>query len=282
MNKRRLNVVVLYSLMVLLSLAMIFPFIWTFLASVKSESENISPIFKMLPDGNFFEWQWSNYTAAMEQMFFWRSLSNTMIVLIPKLFGDVIMSAITAYGFARFEFPYKKQIFLVLLASLIVPFEITMIPMYFLYSQLGWIDTYLPLVVPVMFGGASGFIFFLTMYFITMPQDLVAAARVDGLNDLEIFFKIYLPISLPAMIVVCIWSFQGTWNDLLGPLIWLQSSEKFTLQLSLASLSNTTTYHVDQGVMMAGTILVMIPILLLFIALQRYILDSSKSSGIKG
>lgn len=281
MSKRTLTKIAIYLLMSVFAITMVFPFLWTFFASTKSEAQNISPVFQLLPEGSFFDWQWSNYIKAIDIMKYWQAFGNTLIILVPKLFGDVVISAFIAYAFARFEFPYKRTIFLILLATLIIPFEISMIPMYFIYSQIGWIDTYLPLIVPAFFG-ASQFIFFLTMYFLTMPEDLVAAARIDGLSDIEIFFKIYLPISMPAMVVVSIWSFQGTWNDLLGPLIWLQSADKFTLQLSLASISKSTTYHVDTGVILAGTVLVMIPILLLFIGLQRYLLDSTKTSGIKG
>ena len=280
-RERFLKNSILYIIMILIAVLMVFPFLWTFLSSVKSQSENISQVFKLLPEGNIFEWEWSNYSTAIESMDFMRGLVNTLIITIPKLFGDIFVSACVAYGFSRFDFPYKKQIFLVLLASLMVPFEVTMVPLYYVYSQMGWINTYLPLILPSIFG-ASQFIFFLTMYFMTMPEDIISAAKIDGLNDFEIFTKMYIPISIPAFVVVGIWSFQGSWNDLLGPLIWLQSAEKFTLQLSLASLSNTTTYHVEQGVILAATILVMIPILILFISLQRYILESSKTSGIKG
>lgn len=280
--KKKLTVIFLYALMVLIAISMVFPFLWTFLASVKTQAENISTTFQLLPDGNFLAWHWQNYSEAMRVMNFGQSFMNTVIILVPKMFGDVVVSSLVAYGFARFEFPYKTQIFLILLATLMIPFEVTMIPLYIVYAKIGWINTFLPLIAPAFIGGASQFIFFLTMYFITIPEDLVSAARVDGLNDFDIFSKIYLPISVPAIVVVAIWSFQGTWNDLLGPLIWLQSSDKFTLQLSLASIANTTTYQVDQGVILAGTVLVMLPILILFLCLQGYILDSAKSSGIKG
>lgn len=280
--KKKLTVIALYTLMLLIAISMVFPFLWTFLASVKTQAENISTTFQLLPDGNILAWHWQNYTEAMDVMNFGQSLMNTVFILVPKMFGDVVVSALVAYGFARFDFPYKTQLFLVLLATLMIPFEVTMIPLYIVYAKIGWINTFLPLIAPAFIGGAAQFIFFLTMYFITIPEDLVSAARVDGLNDLEIFSKIYLPISVPAIVVVAIWSFQGTWNDLLGPLIWLQSSDKFTLQLSLASIANTTTYQVDQGVILAGTVLVMLPILILFLCLQGYILDSAKSSGIKG
>lgn len=280
--KKKLTVIALYALMLLIAISMVFPFVWTFLASVKTQAENISTTFQLLPDGNILAWHWQNYTEAMRVMNFGQSFMNTVFILVPKMFGDVVVSSLVAYGFARFEFPYKTQIFLILLATLMIPFEVTMIPLYIVYAKIGWINTFLPLIAPAFIGGASQFIFFLTMYFITIPEDLVSAARVDGLNDFEIFSKIYLPISVPAIVVVAIWSFQGTWNDLLGPLIWLQSSDKFTLQLSLASIANTTTYQVDQGVILAGTVLVMLPILILFLFLQGYILDSAKSSGIKG
>lgn len=279
---KKKKTIILYLLMLVIAISMIFPFLWTFLASVKSQAENISTTFQLLPDGNVLKWHWQNYSQAMEIMNFGQSLLNTLFILVPKMFGDVLVSCLVAYGFARFDFPFKTQIFLVLLATLMIPFEVTMIPLYIVYAKIGWINTFLPLIAPAFIGGASQFIFFLTMYFITVPSDLVSAARVDGLNDFEIFSKIYLPISVPAIVVVAIWSFQGTWNDLLGPLIWLQSSDKFTLQLSLASIANTTTYQVDQGVILAGTVLVMLPILILFLCLQGYILDSAKSSGIKG
>ncbi len=266
-------------LMSLISILMIFPFFWTLSGSLKSAKETLNG-FSLFPEGAPWDWQWGNYKSAMEIMNFGRSLLNTIIITVPKLFGDIFVSALIAYGFARFDFKFKKPLFMILIATLMIPFEITMIPLFIAYAQIGWIDTYLPLIIPALFG-ASQFIFFMTMYYITMPKELVESAQVDGLSDLGIFRKIYLPLSVPALVVITIWSIQGTWNDLLGPLIWLQSPEKFTLQLSLASLSNTTTVNIEQGIILAGTVLVMIPLLLLFVRFQSYILNPDKTSGIK-
>lgn len=272
----------IYVLLVLVALILVLPFVWTFFASVKSQSENISTTFKLLPEGKISEWEWSNYTVAIEQLNYFQGLKNTLMVAIPSVVFGIFSSAFIAYGFARFDFKYKQAIFLVLLASLMIPFEITMIPMYVIYSEIGWINTYLPMIVPAMFGSAQ-FIFFLTMYFISIPSELVASARVDGFTDLEIWRKIFLPISKPALVVVGIWAFQGAWNDLLGPLIWLTDSEMFTLQQSLAALNSATmTPPIEQGVIMAATMLITFPVLLVFLFTQRYILDTSKSEGIKG
>ncbi|MGL5021548.1 MAG: carbohydrate ABC transporter permease [Mycoplasmatales bacterium] len=279
--KKFLTTTFLYLAIILIAITLVFPFIWTVMASLKTQQENISVVFKLLPEGMPWDWRWENYASAIDVMNFWESTLNTMIIVIPKIFGDVIVSAFVAYGFSRFNFPGKQIWFLILLATLMIPFEITMIPMYIIYSKIGWINTFYPLIIPSLFG-ASQFIFFLTMYFISMPKDLISAARVDGLNDFNIFKKIYLPIAKPALVVVAIWSFQGTWNDLLGPLIWLTDASKFTLQLSLASLSTSTTYQIEQGIILAATVLVMIPVFIVFLVFQKHILDSDKSSGIKG
>lgn len=281
-TKRITAKIVLYTLLIAVAVILMLPFVWTFFASVKTEAENIAVNFALLPEGSIRDWNWSNYAVAIEMMDFWNAFKNTLTITLGKLFGDVFVSALVAYGFARFDFPFKRVLFLIVLASLMIPFEIIMIPLYTIYAQIGWINTFLPIIVPAMFGAVQ-FIFFLTMYFMTMPKDLVSAAQVDGYTDFEIFRKIYLPIATPALIVVGIWSVQASWNDLLGPLIWLQDSSKFTLQLALSSLTSSTTYyHVDQGVIMAGTILVILPFIILFLFLQKYLLDSTKTSGIKG
>ena len=271
-----------YILLIFVALLLVVPFAWTLFASLKPQIENISSTFKLLPDGNILDWDWGNYKTAVDQLNFFQGFKNTLTVAIPAVIFGVFSSAFVAYGFARFSFKYKQVIFMVLLASLMIPFEITMIPMYVIFSKIGWINTYLPLIVPGMFG-ASEYIFFLTMYFIAIPQELVASARVDGFSDFEIWYKIFLPISKPALIVVGIWSFQGTWNDLLGPLIWLTDSNKFTLQQSLAALNSATmSPPIELGVKMASTMLITLPVLIVFLFTQKYILDSIKSDGIKG
>lgn len=279
-RKRFVTNIMIYILLIVVAVILVVPFIWTFTTSVKSMSDIVNNP-GLLPPAGFSNWKFSNYSEAIETMNYWKSVENTLIITIPKLFGDILVSAFVAYGFSRFEFKGKTVIFMVLLATLMIPFEVTMIPLYIVYQKIGWIDTFYPLIVPSLFG-ASQFIFFLSMYFLSIPKELVLAAKVDGLSDFQIFRKIYLPISVPALVVVGIWSFQGSWADLLGPLIWLQSADKFTLQLSLASIANTTTYQVDQGVIMAGTMLTMLPVFIVFLIFQKYILDSKKLDGIKG
>ncbi|WP_432644025.1 carbohydrate ABC transporter permease [Paenibacillus pabuli] len=267
----------LFSMLMLLAGAAIvlIPLLWTFATSLKTPAE----VFK----DDFFPavWMWSNYKNAVLAIPFFTFLKNTLIILIPVLVGTVFSSALSAYGFARFNFRGKRTLFLVLLATMMLPSQVTMIPMFIMFKEIGWVDTFLPLIIPAFFGGGAFNIFLIRQFMRGIPRDLDESAFVDGANKMQIFTKIMLPLSMPPLIAVSIFTFMGVWNDFQGPLIYLNSSEKYTLALGLSMFKGL--YNVEWNMLMAATMLIMLPPLVVFFVAQKYFIEGiSISSAIKG
>ncbi|MFE0557519.1 carbohydrate ABC transporter permease [Paenibacillus sp. NPDC058910] len=275
--KRRINVPHILSMLALIAgaLIVIVPLLWTFFTSLKSPAE----VFK----DNFFPtvWHWTNYRDAVQAVPFFKFLGNTLIILIPVLIGTVLSSAICAYGFARFNFKGKRLLFLVLLATMMLPSQVTMIPMFIMFKEIGWVDTFLPLIIPAFFGGGAFNIFLIRQFMRGIPRDLDESAFVDGANRFQIFTRIVLPLSVAPLIAVSIFTFMGVWNDFQGPLIYLNSSDKYTLALGLSMFKGL--YNVEWNMLMAATILIMLPALIVFFLAQKYFIEGiSISSAIKG
>lgn len=205
---------------------------------------------------------------------------NTLIIAIPKILGEVFVSALVAFGFARFEFKGRNVLFMVMLATMMLPYEVTMIPTFMIWSKLGFSDSYVPLILPAFCGSAS-FIFFLKMYFETVPKDYEEAAWLDGAKNFKVFYMVFLPLAKPALVTICLWSFMGTWNDLLGQLIYIDSQEKYTIQLALASFSSMTGETL-WGPLMAASFMALIPVIFLLLYAQKYFMEGVKMGGIKG
>ena len=274
---KRFSPAQILSLLILIAGAavVLVPLLWTFFTSLKTPAE----VFK----DNFFpaKWLWSNYSDAVQAIPFFNFLLNTLTILVPVLIGTVFSSALCAYGFARFRFKGKKTLFLVLLATMMLPSQVTMIPMFIMFKEAGWVDTFLPLIVPAFFGGGAFNIFLIRQFIRGIPRDLDESAFVDGANRLQIFIRIILPLSMPPLIAVSIFTFMGVWNDFQGPLIYLNSNEKYTLALGLSMFKGL--YKVEWNMLMAATILVMLPALIVFFAVQKYFIEGiSISSAVKG
>lgn len=251
------------------------PLLWTISMALKPDSE--------IYGSNFFPkvLQWSNFPKALSSIDFFLYLKNTLVILIPNLIGTVISSSIVAYGFSRFNFKWKRGWFLILLATMMLPGQITMIPQFLIFRQMGWVNTPLPLIVPAFFGGGAFNIFLLRQYMSGIPKDFDEAARIDGAGPFRVFWKLMLPMCKPVLTAITIFTFMGVWNDFNGPLIYLYDSNKFTLSIGLSFFKGL--YTSKWNLLMAATIIIMIPILILFFVAQEYIIDGiSISSGTKG
>lgn len=270
------NKTILYTLLIIGSIAMLLPFFWMISTALKPEEEIFTLPIKWLPTAFYLD----NFKKAFEVVPIFKYMLNTANIALWKIFGEVFVSALVAYGFARFDFKFKNIIFMILLATMMMPYEVTMIPSFIVWSKLGLTDSYIPLTLPAFFGSAS-FIFFLRMYYETFPRDLEESAIIDGASFLKIFYTIYLPMSKPALITIGLWAFMGTWNDLLGQLIYINSPEKYTIQLGLASFSNMTG-EVLWGPLMAASFIALLPIIFILLFAQKYFVDGIKVSGIKG
>jgi multiple sugar transport system permease protein len=222
-----------------------------------------------------------NFPEALTMLPFARFFLNTLIIVVLTVFGATFSAALCAYGFARLRFRGREPLFVILLATMMIPGQVTMIPIYILFKELGWINTFLPLIVPAWFGGGAFSIFLLRQFFRSIPFEMEEAARIDGSGPLATWWRIILPLSFPAMATVSIFTFMGAWNDFMGPLIYLNDTELFTLALGLSLFRGQ--YGVDTPhLMMAATLVVLIPILVLFFVAQKYFIQGIVVSGVKG
>ncbi|OYD14305.1 sugar ABC transporter ATP-binding protein [candidate division WOR-3 bacterium JGI_Cruoil_03_44_89] len=252
----------------------LIPLFWMLTTSLKTyaEAENMA----WLPRAP----QWANYFTALKAMNFWRALGNTILITFLAMTGHVFSCALVAYGFSRLRFPFRDPLFVILLATMMIPGQVTMIPIFIEFKALGWVDTFYPLIVPAFLGGSAFFIFLLRQFFMTIPTELDDAARIDGCSHFGIFFKIIVPLSKPALLTVALFSFMYNWNDFMGPLIYLNSPEKKTLALALQDFNSL--YAVQPHLMMAASLVIMLPCLAIFFFAQRYFIKGMVITGVKG
>ena len=272
--------VAIYLVIIVLSAMFLFPFAWTVSSSLKTSSEVIAYPPTLIPH----VLQWGNYYEAWTSIEFGIFFKNSLIVTSLTLLGGTASAFIVAYGFARFRFPMRNAIFGLCLSTMILPPEVTIIPLFIVFKQVGWLDTLKPLIVPAFFGGGAFSIFLLRQFILTLPFELDEAAMIDGAGRLRILSTVILPNSKPALATVAIFSFIAHWNDFFGPLIFLNTRENFTLPLGLYSLK---TYVGDPGepkdqLLMAGSVIATLPIIVVFFTAQRYFVQGIVTSGLKG
>ncbi len=270
-----LKVAVIYAILLLGAVLVFFPFAWTISTSLKTEQQTLAYPPTWVPDPV----QWENYPEALTARPFGRYYVNTTIITTLSVIGQVLSSAVVAYGFARFRFPGRGFIFLVLLSTLMIPFHMLIIPRFILFKYLGWLDTFLPLIVPNFFGGAFS-IFLLRQYFLTIPLDLDEAAKMDGANAFQIFMSIILPLARPALGAVAVFEFVSTWNDFLGPLIYLSSDRNYTVSIGLAAFRND--YFTAWHLFMAASAVAMLAPLIVFFLAQKYFISGVALTGSGG
>jgi multiple sugar transport system permease protein len=222
---------------------------------------------------------WKNYTDAVEVVDFPLYLRNTMTIMVPVMVGTLLTSSLSAYGFARLNFPLKRLWFALIVSSMMLPHAVTMLPTFLTWSKLGAINTFLPLTVPVWFGGGAFNVFMLRQFFMTIPNDIEDAAIMDGAGFFDIYLKIMLPLVKPALIVVALFTFMGVWNDFFNPLIYLNDDKMYTLALGLLLFKGT--YSSNWHLLMAGSTIVVIPPIIVFLFGQKYFIEGVTLSGMK-
>lgn len=268
------RVLIVEGLLVIMAVLFLIPFVWLVSMSLKPNSQVFATSIIWLPHPVM----WSNYAGALSQFPFLRYFTNTMIICTFVVIGSTASSAFVAYGFARVEWPGREVLFVVVLATLILPVQVTLIPQFLLFRGLGWVNTYLPLIVPTFFGNAF-FIFLFRQFYLGLPSELSDAARIDGCNDLRIFAQIILPLSRPVLATAAIFSFIGAWSDFLGPLIYLNDANKYTLSIGVQQVIGQAPNWTQ---LMAIGVLMTLPILILFFFVQRTFIAGISFSGIKG
>jgi multiple sugar transport system permease protein len=275
---QRIRPIVLYAILILIALISIVPLWWMLTTSLKSKPE----IYLFPPTLWPREIQWHNYADAwtFPNMRFTRWTLNTLFISVTVLVGTLLTSSLCAYGFARIRFPGRNLWFILTLSSVMLPPQVTLIPLYIVFFRIGWLDTLLPLTVPAWFGGGAINIFLIRQFFLGIPMELEDAARIDGANRLQIWWSLFLPLSLPALVTVAIFTFQRTWDDFYGPLIFLSSSDNYTLALGMNLFRGAYTQELHY--MMSIAFLMSLPMIVLFFFAQRYYIRGVVLSGIKG
>jgi multiple sugar transport system permease protein len=263
------------------SIFMLVPLVFMLSTSLKHEWE----AFQIPPQWIPAEPVWENYWRAIFQYFnFAQYAVNTLVITTSVLVGRVMSASLVAFGFARVRFVGRGFLFILVLSGLMVPFQVTIIPLYILFKQLDWLNTFLPLIVPAFFGGGAFYIFLLRQFMMSISTELDDAARIDGCGWFGIYARIILPLIKPALASVAIFSFLGTWNDFFGPLIFLNSNKLFTLAIGLHFYTNaaSNSSRPETTVIMAGSTIIMLPPLLLFFLAQRFFIQGVVVSGVKG
>lgn len=269
----------LHLLAITLGIAFMVPFVWSVMGSFKTPFESTAIPPTWLP--NSFEL--TNYRTVLTQTPFPTFLRNTVILTGANIAGDVLSSAVVAYGFARFRFPGRNLLFMLLLSRMMLPRELTVIPQYWLFSKVGWLDTYYPLIVPQWFAGNSFGVFLLRQFFLTIPRDYDDAARIDGANSFQIFWRIILPLALPALIALAIFDFIYNWTSFFEPLVFLNSQDKLTLAVGLTWFQSSGLGNLPkQPLLLAYSLMMTLPIIVVFFVAQRYFIRGIVMSGIKG
>jgi multiple sugar transport system permease protein len=265
-----------YATLFLFSCFFILPWVWMISTSLKNPQELAvwPPIW--IPDPI----RWDNYLSAFQKAQFSTYLVNTLIVAIPCVAGAVLSNSLVAYGFSRVRWPGRDIVFAIVLATLILPGFVTFIPLYIIFRKLNWINTYLPLIIPVWLASPF-YIFLLRQFFMGLPQELSDAARVDGASEFGIFWQIILPLARPALAVVALFQFIGSWNDYFGPLIYLDDRAKYTISIGIANMQ-TSYGFMNFAWIMAATVLSVLPIILLFFFAQRTFIEGIALTGLKG
>ncbi len=264
-----------YALMTFLALLFMLPIFWMASTSLKMPQE----IFAWPPEWIPSEPQWGNYAEAFGKYPLARYMLNSAILVLANIIGGLISTPIIAYGFARFDFPGKHVLFLLMLSTMMVPGHIKLIPMFWLYQKLGLIDTYWPLILPAFFGNPF-FIFLMTQFIRTIPRDLDDAARIDGAGAWGILYRIIIPLSRPALTVVVVFTFVWVWNDFLEPIIFLRDWNSYPISVGLAFFQGR--YSVEWHLFMGTTLVSIIPILVVYFFAQRHLIGGLASIGIKG
>lgn len=267
--------IILYVLMAVFGVTFLFPFLWMLSTSLKVPTQVFAQPPVWIPDPIVFQ----NYIDVTTEVPMMRYLKNTLIITLIPTAATVISSSSVAYAFARLEWKGRKQFFGILMATMMLPWQVTMIPIFVMFHKIGWVNTFYPLVMPPFFGSAF-YIFLLRQFFMSIPKEMDEAAIMDGANPPLIWWKIVLPLAGPALAAVAIFSFIGHWNDFLAPLIYLQRASMWPLSLGLIGFR--LQYLTEWELVMAYSTLVMLPCLAVFFFFQRYFIQGITLSGLKG
>lgn len=258
------------------AIVFVLPFLWMLSTSLKPLDRLYSVPLQWIPNPP----KWQNYIDATKAFPFWRYSFNSLLIAVLATVGKLGSGSLTAYAFARLRWPGRDLVFLVVLATIMLPSIVTLIPTYMLFNKLGWMNTFLPLIVPFWFISTPYSIFLIRQYYLTIPTELSEAARIDGASEFRIYWQIILPLSKPVFVALAVLSFVRHWNELLEPLIYLTRPDNRTLSLGLLTFRSeaATNYQL----LMAASVLALLPILVIFFLAQNFFIEGIALTGIKG
>jgi ABC-type glycerol-3-phosphate transport system permease component len=274
---RRVSRLLIYSILFVSCIFMLVPFAWMLSSSLMKESDmfQVPPVF--VPNPPRIE----NYTETFNALPFATFFRNTIVLTVGRLLPLLFSCSLAAFGFARLRARRRNLLFMIMLSTMMLPGQVTMIPMYILFAKIGWVNTYLPMIVPSFFG-IPFYIFMMRQFFMTIPTEYDESARLDGASTLQIFYKIILPLSKPALAAMSIFIFMWSWNDFFTPLIYLHDPQHYPLALGLQLFRTYGEYATRWDYIMAGSVMMAIPPLLLFFFSQRYFVEGVMVTGLKG
>ena len=276
-QRKVIHDVIIHSVLIIFGAMFLFPFLWMLFTALKTNSELLAGTDVFFPADP----QWENFKLALQTVPFFLYLKNSLFIVILAIIGTLFSSTFSAYAFAKLQWPGRDALFIVMLATMMIPMQVLLIPTYIMYNEIGWLGTRAPLIVPYFFGGGSAFyIFMLRQFFKGIPKDLTESAIVDGASHFKIFIKIMLPLTKSALITVALFTFMFVWNDYFGPLIYLTNADHWTIALGLRAFQSQYTGR--HNLMMAASLLTMIPTLLIFFFAQKSFIEGITFSGIKG
>jgi multiple sugar transport system permease protein len=269
---------VLYFLLFLMSAFFLFPLVWMVGTSLKTIEEIGQPQLNLFPQ----EAQWGNYTKLVSEETFFRAYTNSIFVTTLVLAGTVTSIALVAYAFSRLEWKGRGVVFALMMGTLMLPAQATLVPQYVLFYNLGWIRTFNPIIIPGFFAGGAALIFLLRQFMLGLPKELDEAAMIDGANPLQIWWYVILPLTRPAIATVTVFLFVGQWNNLVNPLLYLQRAELFTMPIYTAQKFNLQESPIPWNDIMAASVLFVLPVLVVFMLTQRYFVQGITLTGSKG
>lgn len=273
-TRKKLGKVLRYILVISISILMILPFIWMISSSLKAESQIFGFPIKWIPE-TFY---WSNYKDVFTKIPFHLYYFNTLKIAVSTTILTVITSSLAGYAFAKLKFPERDKLFFIYIATMMIPYQVMMIPQFMLMSKIGLVDSHWALIILGAFNPFGVFLF--RQFFMAVPDELLEAARIDGLNDFGIYMKIILPLSRPAIATLVIFSFMHAWNDFLGPLIYLTSDHLYTIQLGMQHF--ITSYNTEYALLMAAAVAAIVPTIIVYFFAQDHFIEGIASSGVKG
>lgn len=266
--------VLLYIVLILIAVIMVVPFLWMLSTSLKTQYDavKIPPVW--IPDPP----QWENYVKLFTEQPMFQFMLNTIKIVFFVVLGQLFFSSLAAYSFARISFKGRNVVFFFYIATLMVPGQVTMIPTYLMFAKAGLTDNHLALILPAFFSAFG--VFLLRQFFMSLPRELEEAAEIDGCNPFMTYWRIMLPLIVPAMLTLGVFTLMNTWNDYMGPLIYLSSPEKYTMTLGIAYFKGV--YTTQWNLVMAGSIVSVVPILIAYLCAQKYFIEGIAFSGVKG